>query len=100
MRAQLPNQLTLLRLLVAGVFFLVLSQYRYPQGPAWAIWLGFALFVLGALTDVADGYLARRWHVGSLTDDTVRPAEANRTASATAHRSYRRRPGLETGETP
>jgi len=67
MYRQLPNQLTLLRLLLAGVFFLVLNQYRYPGSPGAGVWLWAAivLFTLAAITDILDGYLARKWHVES-----------------------------------
>lgn len=67
MYRQLPNQLTLLRLILAGVFFLTLNQYRYPGGPNAGVWLWAAivLFTLAATTDVLDGYLARKWHAES-----------------------------------
>lgn len=67
MYRQLPNQLTLLRLVLAGVFFLTLNQYRYPGEPGVNGWLGAAivLFTLAAITDILDGYLARKWHVES-----------------------------------
>lgn len=63
MYRQVPNQLTMLRLVLAGVFFLVLNQYRYQGGAGGSAWLMVAipLFVLAALTDLLDGYLARRW---------------------------------------
>ena len=68
MYRHLPNQLTLLRLLLAGVFFITLNQYRYEsldvtQG-LW-LWASAAVFILAALTDALDGYLARKWHVES-----------------------------------
>lgn len=66
---QLPNTLTLLRLVLAGVFFVVLNQYRYDVGTAdrhpWALLAAIVIFILAALTDTADGYLARRWKVES-----------------------------------
>ena len=67
MYRQLPNQLTILRLVLAGVFFLVINQYRYPGGTDAGWWLGIAIvvFILAVLTDLFDGYLARRWHVES-----------------------------------
>lgn len=65
MYRHLPNQLTMLRLLLAGMFFLALSQYRYGEGPGWVLGVSIGLFVLAALTDAADGYLARLWHVES-----------------------------------
>jgi CDP-diacylglycerol--glycerol-3-phosphate 3-phosphatidyltransferase len=61
----LPNALTILRLLLAGVFFLVLNQYRYPHASSAILWWAMAVHILAALTDVADGFLARRWHAES-----------------------------------
>ncbi|MBL8829769.1 MAG: CDP-diacylglycerol--glycerol-3-phosphate 3-phosphatidyltransferase [Planctomycetaceae bacterium] len=49
----LPNQLTLLRLVLAVVVFVLLQWRLY--GPA------LVLFVIAASTDWLDGYLARRW---------------------------------------
>ena len=62
---RIPNQLTALRLMLAVAFFALLNQYRYPTDGAEAWWLlaAGAVFVLAALTDWADGYLARRWQV-------------------------------------
>ena len=65
MYRQLPNQLTLLRLILAGVFFLTLNQYRYPGSPGVWLWAAIVLFTLAAITDILDGYLARKWHVES-----------------------------------
>ena len=63
MQRHLPNCLTLLRLVLAVVFFIALNRYRYPVGPSLAAWGAVALFVLAAITDVLDGHLARRWQV-------------------------------------
>lgn len=64
---QVPNQLTILRLPLAGAFFLAVNQYRYPPTDRENCWLlvSLGLFVLAALTDLLDGYLARRWKVES-----------------------------------
>lgn len=65
-RRNLPNLLTMLRLVLAGLFFGALNAYRYPdQSPMWAN-LAIALFVLAVITDALDGYLARRWNVPSV----------------------------------
>ncbi len=70
MQRQLPNYLTVLRLVLAGVFFLVLNQYRFHlaidnKPKSGIIWASITLFIIAALTDILDGYLARRWKVES-----------------------------------
>ncbi len=63
----MPNWLTLSRVLLAMVFFAVLTAWRYPgslaAGGRTDGWLLFAagLFIVAGVTDVLDGYLARRW---------------------------------------
>ena len=58
--AQLPNALTILRLLVVPVFVVLL--YRADGEGSYAL---AGLFAAAALTDQIDGFLARRWHVES-----------------------------------
>ncbi|SDX29115.1 CDP-diacylglycerol--glycerol-3-phosphate 3-phosphatidyltransferase [Litoreibacter albidus] len=53
----IPNILTLLRLLAAPG---VAVMFLYFQRP-WADWFALILFVVAALTDWIDGYLARAW---------------------------------------
>lgn len=57
MRWTIPNVLTLLRLLAAPG---VAIMFLYFQRP-WADWFAMMLFVLAAITDYIDGYLARAW---------------------------------------
>ncbi|MEM6855329.1 MAG: CDP-alcohol phosphatidyltransferase family protein, partial [Planctomycetota bacterium] len=67
-RRDVPNRLTMLRLVVAGAFFGVLQLYRYDAptpSPGWVLPTAIVLFVVAALTDALDGYLARRWDVES-----------------------------------
>lgn len=67
-RKNIPNQLTMLRLVFAAAFFGVLQMYRYQAEPASALWVlpvATVLFILAAVTDALDGYLARRWDVVS-----------------------------------
>ncbi|GMV27677.1 MAG: hypothetical protein AMXMBFR58_37080 [Phycisphaerae bacterium] len=73
-RRALPNALTMLRLLIAAAFFVFLGigSVRIASGhDHWVIvpfstrtllWLTAVLFIVGALTDALDGYLARRWN--------------------------------------
>lgn len=63
----LPNVLTLARIAVIPVFV----WFTYDADPLYSVWAG-ALFTLAAITDVVDGYLARKWNqitiVGKLLD--------------------------------
>ncbi len=63
MRQRLPNQLTILRLLLAAGFFASLNVYRYPDENTTWVWIALGMFILAAITDALDGYLARRWDV-------------------------------------
>ncbi len=73
-----PNALTSFRLVLAGVFFAMLSFYQHggPGGRQTGVaWLNLAFFVyLAALiTDFLDGYLARRWKVEGAFGRVVDP---------------------------
>ena len=63
---QLPNSLTVLRVVLAAGFFAALNMFRYPDENIG--WANFALilFILAAITDALDGHLARKWRVESL----------------------------------
>ena len=62
-RRHLPNLLTICRAVLAFIFLIVLNNYRYTTGPNAALVGAFVLFILAAVTDWADGFLARRWDV-------------------------------------
>ena len=66
MRRNLPNGLTLLRLVLAGGFFAALNAFRYPD--IHALWanIAIAIFILAAITDSLDGHFARKWNVVSM----------------------------------
>lgn len=64
-RTSLPNVLTVSRLAMAALFFAALELARRPIHDEALLLLAAGLFVLGALTDAADGYLARRWNAVS-----------------------------------
>lgn len=57
MRWNLPNTLTVLRLLAAPALVAVYEIFPRP----WSDWLALVLFLSAALTDYFDGLLARRW---------------------------------------
>ncbi len=66
LRRSLPNGITLGRLLLSVVFFVVIAGVQCSPGedPARA-WLAVWIFVVAAVSDVLDGYLARRWNTVS-----------------------------------
>jgi len=51
---------------MTAAFVAVLSIYRFPDTNAWALPVALVLFVVAALTDALDGYLARKWQVVSV----------------------------------
>jgi CDP-diacylglycerol--glycerol-3-phosphate 3-phosphatidyltransferase len=57
----LPNQITLARLVMSIGLFVVL-EFVGGDGGGTAWYFAFALFVATAGTDWLDGYLARKWH--------------------------------------
>lgn len=70
---QLPNLLTMGRVVLAVVFFAMLAAWNYAGspvrlggGPDWWLLAAAGVFVLAAITDALDGYLARRWGVVSV----------------------------------
>ncbi|MSR28012.1 MAG: CDP-diacylglycerol--glycerol-3-phosphate 3-phosphatidyltransferase [Phycisphaerales bacterium] len=64
LRRILPNAITLGRLALALVFFVMMARLEPhdAEGPG-AAWFAVGVFVVAALSDVLDGFLARRWNV-------------------------------------
>jgi CDP-diacylglycerol--glycerol-3-phosphate 3-phosphatidyltransferase len=56
----LPNKITLARLILAIVFFVLLSQYSHQAPTPLILDVATALFIVAAITDILDGYLARK----------------------------------------
>src|SRR5690349_15102124 len=58
--AQIPNALTIGRLVLIPIFVVLMVQAGHdPSWPAGVV------FGIAAITDQVDGFLARRWHVES-----------------------------------
>lgn len=57
----LPNQITIARLGLAIVFFVLLSQYSQQDPNPLLLDVAAALFIVAAATDFLDGYLARKY---------------------------------------
>lgn len=58
MKLTLPNQLTVLRILLTPVFL-----YCYSQSDFHLRWIGTLIFVIASITDWYDGYIARKYGV-------------------------------------
>ena len=55
----LPNKLTMLRILMIPVFMLFIELEHLPHHLLWA----FLIFVLASLTDLIDGKIARKYNL-------------------------------------
>ena len=66
MNWKLPNQLTVGRMVLSIAFFALLGVYE--QGSASGrllLNIAFVLYIIAGITDVLDGYLARKWEITS-----------------------------------
>ncbi len=69
-----PNALTGARLVLALVFFVLLSFYQHGgRGDPWLLNSAFIIYVIALVTDFLDGYLARRWKVEGAFGRVVDP---------------------------
>lgn len=60
MSINLPNQITIGRLILAVVFFVLISRYDQRSPDPRLLDVCFGIFVVAAVTDALDGYLARK----------------------------------------
>ena len=69
-----PNLLTGGRLVLAALFFVLLSFYQHEgRGDPWLLNTAFIIYVIALFTDFLDGYLARRWKVEGAFGRVVDP---------------------------
>jgi len=57
----LPNILTFARIAAVPVVVGCIYAQSIMDGPLWLRWMALAVFVVAAVTDFFDGYLARAW---------------------------------------
>lgn len=81
-KSRLPNLLTLARIALAAAFVVVLSRWNIDASPARTgnqsaidstLLLCAGLFVVAAITDALDGFLARRWNAVSVFGRVMDP---------------------------
>ncbi len=74
MFSHVPNILTGGRMVLAVVFFVLLSWYQYEgRGDPFLLASAFVVYVVALVTDFLDGYLARRWKVEGAFGRVVDP---------------------------
>ena len=69
---QIPNGITVARLALTALFFALLNIHQAATFRT-TMWAAFVVFVVAALTDILDGYLARSWKVESAFGRVVDP---------------------------
>jgi len=71
----IPNLITVSRLALTVVFFMLLNVHDPDAGGDFhrQMWIAFACFLIAAITDAVDGYLARKWKVESAFGRVVDP---------------------------
>lgn len=75
MKINLPNQITLGRLVLVVIFFVLLSLFQAGKPQLWLLQICFWLFLVAAIGDILDGLLARWLHqvtpLGRVLDPVV-----------------------------
>jgi len=74
MKWTLPNQLTVARIGLAGGFFVLLGQYDYgAAGTRLLMNVALGVYAVAGITDVLDGWIARKWNLTSAFGRIVDP---------------------------
>ncbi len=74
MKRSIPNLLTVGRVGLAGVFFVLLGLYdAADEGGRWLLNAALVLYLVAGATDVLDGWLARRWNAASTFGRMIDP---------------------------
>lgn len=71
----IPNLLTLIRLLSVPVYMtlIILGGLTNNNHPQYFVYIGLAVMIFAAATDVVDGYIARKYNQGSYIGQLVDP---------------------------
>jgi len=74
MNWKLPNQLTVARMVLACIFFLLLGLFEQgsPSG-RWILNGALALYIVAGITDILDGWIARKYNLTSAFGRIVDP---------------------------
>jgi CDP-diacylglycerol---glycerol-3-phosphate 3-phosphatidyltransferase len=66
MNWKLPNQLTVARMVLSIAFFALLGSYQQGSASGQLLLnIAFGLYIVAGITDVLDGYFARKWNITS-----------------------------------
>jgi len=73
LKRRVPNALTLVRVALAAVFFALLGMFQVRSPEDGLLIAAVAVFVVAAVTDAVDGFLARRWNAISVFGRVMDP---------------------------
>ncbi|MGC8624625.1 MAG: CDP-alcohol phosphatidyltransferase family protein [Phycisphaerae bacterium] len=73
MYRQIPNLITLSRLVLTALFFIAINVADRQRNIPLCMWSALVIFLLAVASDALDGYLARSWKVESAFGRVVDP---------------------------
>jgi CDP-diacylglycerol--glycerol-3-phosphate 3-phosphatidyltransferase len=73
MYRQIPNLITLSRLVLTALFFIAINFAGHQRSIPLCMWTALIIFLLAVASDALDGYLARSWKVESAFGRVVDP---------------------------